>query len=54
MTSNRQVSGTTALNGHRIGRHGVCSDVSLIRNAYQTSSMVTKKNTINVGKNNVR
>ena len=35
--SSRQVSGTTVLKGHSIGRHGVCSEISLMLKAYQAS-----------------
>ena len=54
ISRNTQGSGTTDLYGHRIGRQGVCSEVSLISQAYQaspplmTSSMKIdgKKNTM--------
>jgi len=35
MSSSRQANGTTHLKGHRIGRHGVCSEVSPISKEYQ-------------------
>src|SRR4030095_10952144 len=44
MSSSRIASGTTILNGHRIGRQGVCSEVSPIVNAYQPSFQLMKKN----------
>ena len=53
ISSSRQVSGTTALNGHRIGRHGVCSEVSPILNAYQAScQLTTSRNMMSDGKKN--
>src|SRR6185503_7265064 len=35
--SSTQVAGTTALYGQRIGRHGVCSETSLMPQAYHAS-----------------
>src|SRR5215510_11099076 len=52
ISSSSTASGTTILNGHRIGRQGVCSEVSLIWNAYHPSLQLTKKNTSNDGKKN--
>src|SRR5688572_32540678 len=54
MRSSRQASGTTILNGHRIGRHGVCSEVSPIEKEYQPSFQLTMRNTKIEGKKNTR
>jgi hypothetical protein len=54
ISSSRQASGTTILNGHRIGRHGVCSEVSPIWNAYQPSFQLTIRKVRIAGKKNTR
>src|SRR5262249_52660595 len=43
-------SGTEARNGHRMGRQGDCSEVSLMTYAYQASSTLITKKVIIAGK----
>src|SRR5688572_24347730 len=52
MSSSRLASGTTILYGHRIGRHGVCSEVSPISNAYHPSAQLTTRKVMIDGKKN--
>src|SRR4029078_134884 len=47
-------SGTDARNGHRIGRHGDCSEVSPIWYAYHASSMLITISVIITGKKRSR
>ncbi len=46
------MSGTTALYGQSSGRHGVCSEVSLMVYAYQASLPLTIRNMMIDGKKN--
>ena len=47
-----QVSGTTALKGHRSGRQLVCSEVSLMVYAYQASLQLAAMSMMIEGKKN--